>query len=506
MWLRHDLAAGLSVFLVALPLCLGIAMASGAPLYAGLLSGIIGGLVVASISGSSLAVSGPAAGLTTLIAASILSFGDYRIFLLTIVIAGLFQLILGILKLGAIANFFPSAVIKGMLAAIGIILISKQIPLALGYDKPDFWTSGFLELFTSKNLTGNITEFSHHITLTAILITVISLLIMILMQQPFAKKLKVIPAPLLVVIFGIGINLLTTAVSPDIALKPTQLVNIPSNIFASITFPDFSKLFSSAEIWKNGAIIGLLATLETLLCIEAIDKLDIHNRITPVNRELVAQGIGNITCGLLGAIPLTAVVVRGAANVDAGGRTKMSAITHGAFLLLAVLLIPFILNQIPYASLSAILLFTGYNLAKPKLFKNLWALGWKQFLPFLITIIIILLTDLLIGIFIGLLLSIYFIIQNNFKAEYKISRTKINGIETDLIKLNSNVTFLNKVKLKKVLDDLPEYSVLTIDGSESNFIDYDILEIISEFHNKAHDRHIELHLIGIEKVNVTAVH
>lgn len=506
MWLRHDLAAGLSVFLVALPLCLGIAMASGAPLYAGLLSGIIGGLVVASISGSSLAVSGPAAGLTTLIAASILSFGDYRIFLLTIVIAGLFQLILGILKLGAIANFFPSAVIKGMLAAIGIILISKQIPLALGYDKPDFWTSGFLELFTSKNLTGNITEFSHHITLTAIIITVISLLIMILMQQPFAKKLKVIPAPLLVVIFGIGINLLTTAVSPDIALKPTQLVNIPSNIFASITFPDFSKLFSSAEIWKNGAIIGLLATLETLLCIEAIDKLDIHNRITPVNRELVAQGIGNITCGLLGAIPLTAVVVRGAANVDAGGRTKMSAITHGAFLLLAVLLIPFILNLIPYASLSAILLFTGYNLAKPKLFKNLWALGWKQFLPFLITIIIILLTDLLIGIFIGLLLSIYFIIQNNFKAEYKISRTKINGIETDLIKLNSNVTFLNKVKLKKVLDDLPEYSVLTIDGSESNFIDYDILEIISEFHNKAHDRHIELHLIGIEKVNVTAVH
>ena len=421
-------------------------------------------------------------------------------------IAGLFQLILGILKLGAIANFFPSAVIKGMLAAIGIILISKQIPLALGYDKPDFWTSGFLELFTSKNLTGNITEFSHHITLTAIIITVISLLIMILMQQPFAKKIKVIPAPLLVVIFGIGINLLTTAVSPDIALKPTQLVNIPSNIFASITFPDFSKLFSSAEIWKNGAIIGLLATLETLLCIEAIDKLDIHNRITPVNRELVAQGIGNITCGLLGAIPLTAVVVRGAANVDAGGRTKMSAITHGAFLLLAVLLIPFILNQIPYASLSAILLFTGYNLAKPKLFKNLWALGWKQFLPFLITIIIILLTDLLIGIFIGLLLSIYFIIQNNFKAEYKISRTKINGIETDLIKLNSNVTFLNKVKLKKVLDDLPEYSVLTIDGSESNFIDYDILEIISEFHNKAHDRHIELHLIGIEKVNVTAVH
>ena len=326
------------------------------------------------------------------------------------------------------------------------------------------------------------------------------------MQQPFAKKLKVIPAPLLVVIVGIITNILFTTAASDFSLKQTQLVNIPSNIFASITFPDFSKLFSTAEIWKDGLIIGLLATLETLLCIEAVDKLDKANRITPVNRELIAQGIGNMTCGLLGAIPMTAVVVRGAANVDAGGRTKLSAFTHGLFLLLAVLLVPFLLNKIPYASLAAILLITGYNLTKPKLFHNMWSLGWKQFIPFLITILVILSTDLLIGVAIGLLISIYFIVQNNFKAEYKITKSIHLDIENYNIKLNSNVTFLNKVKLRKALDEIPEYSVLTIDGSECNFIDYDILEIVSEFHNKAHDRHIELHLKGIEKVNITAVH
>ncbi len=506
IWLKHDLPAGLSVFLVALPLCLGIALASGAPLYAGLLSGIIGGLVVALISGSQLSVSGPAAGLTTLVAASIISLGDYSVFLLAVMVAGLFQFILGILKLGAIANYFPSSVIKGMLAAIGIILVSKQIPLALGYDQPDFWTSGFVNLFSADNFLGNLSSFSHHITRGAILITVISLSILLLLQQPFAKKLKVIPAPLLVVMVGIITNIFFSNAASDMSLKPTQLVSIPSNIFASITFPDFSKLFTVTEVWKNGLIIGILATLETLLCVEAVDKLDKHNRITPVNRELIAQGIGNMTCGLLGAIPMTAVVVRGAANVDAGGRTKLAAFTHGLFLLLAVLFVPFVLNKIPYASLAAILLITGFNLTKPKLFLNMWSLGWKQFIPFLITVVVILLTDLLIGVSIGLLISIYFIVRNNFKAEYKITKSTQLGVEAHYIKLNSNVTFLNKVNLRKTLDEIPEYSVLTIDGSECNFIDYDILEIVSEYHSKAQDRHIELHLEGIEKVNITAVH
>lgn len=506
MWLRHDLAAGLSVFLVALPLCLGIALASGAPLYAGLLSGIIGGIVVGFISGSSLAVSGPAAGLTTLVAAGISSAGNYRLFLLTVIIAGLFQLILGLLKLGVVANYFPSAVIKGMLAAIGILLIAKQIPLALGYDKPDFWNSGFSSLFSYDNFSGNLSNFSHHISPGAILITVASLIIMLLVQHSIIKNIRAVPAPLLVVLAGIGLNFLFSSTGTTLALQKEQLVHIPENIFAQIQFPDLSQLFADVKPWKDGLLIGLLATLETLLCIEAVDKLDQHNRITPVNRELVAQGIGNMTCGLLGAIPLTAVVVRGAANVDAGARTKLSAVTHGLFLLLAVLLIPFVLNRIPYASLAGILLITGYNLAKPKLFRNMWSLGWKQFLPFLITIIIILATDLLIGVSIGLLLSAYFIIQNNFKAEYRISSTRKDGKEIQLIRLNSNVTFLNKVNLKKVLDEVPEDSTLIIDGSECNFIDYDILEIISEFDTKARDRNISLELKGIKKVNVTAIH
>ena len=441
------------------------------------------------------------AGLTTLVAASIISHGDYKVFLLAVIVAGLFQLLLGVLKLGAFANYFPSSVIKGMLAAIGIMLISKQIPLALGYDRPDFWTSGFLELFSYDNFFERIKNFNYHITKGAILISSVSLIILILFQLPFSNKLSIIPAPLVVVV----ITILTNSDSV-FSLKQSQLVSIQSNIFSNISFPDFSKLFSNIKIWKDGVLIGLLATLETLLSIEAIDKLDRRNRITPVNRELIAQGIGNITCGLVGAIPMTAVVVRGAANVDAGARTKLSAFTHGLFLLLAVLFIPFLLNKIPYASLSAILLITGYNLTNPKLFRNMWSLGWKQFIPFLITIVVILATDLLIGVTIGLMVSIYFIIQNNFKAEYKITTTVQNGIETAYIKLNSNVTFLNKVKLRKALDYIPEYSMLTIDGSECNFIDYDILEIISEYHVKAQYRHIELHLKGIEKVNVMATH
>jgi MFS superfamily sulfate permease-like transporter len=506
IWLRNDLPAGLSVFLVALPLCLGIALASGAPLYAGLVSGMIGGLVVSLLSGSQLAVSGPAAGLTTLVASSIIYLGDYRIFLLSIIVAGLFQFLLGLLRLGIIANYFPSSVIKGMLAAIGIILISKQIPIAIGYDQPDFWTSGFLSLFTGNHFFAGFRQFNLHLTRGAVLISILSIALLILLQLPVARRWKIIPGPLLVVIFGALANIFFSRMAGAFSLKQTQAVHIPSNIFADLVTPDFSKIFSNAYIWKNGIVIGLLASLETLLCIEAIDKLDRRNRITPVNRELIAQGIGNVACGLLGAIPLTAVVVRGSANVDAGARTKLASFTHGLFLLLSVVMVPFLLNKILYSSLAAILLVTGYNLAKPKLFRNMWSLGWKQFVPFMLTIIVILATDLLVGVSIGLLISIYFIVQNNFKAEYKITKVVRNGIESEYIKLNSNVTFLNKVNLRKALDEVPENSILTIDGTDCNFIDYDILEIISEFQVKANDRHIELHLPGIQTVNVTAIH
>ncbi len=504
VWLKHDLPAGLSVFLVALPLCLGVALASGAPLYAGLLSGIIGGMVVSLVSGSALAVSGPAAGLTTLVAASIVSLGDYRVFLLAVVIAGGFQLLLGLLKLGVIANYFPSAVIKGMLAAIGIILISKQVPLALGYDQPDFWRSGFLEIFSKEVFSGDFEFYREHMSLAAICVTLVALTAMGLFQGSHFKRFSFIPAALAAVVAGMLVNMIFTQVSGIYPLKQTQLVNIPLNIAESITFPDFSKLFSTSRIWKDGLFIGLLATLETLLCIEAVDKLDKRHRISPVNRELVAQGIGNVTCGLLGAIPLTAVVVRGAANVQAGGRTKLSSFTHGVFLLIAVVLVPAAINFIPYASLAAVLLVTGYNLTKPSLYVKMWRLGWTQFFPFIITIVIILFTDLLVGVSIGLLISMYYIIQQNFRTEYKITHNTFQGIEHYLIKLNTDVTFLNKVKLRKALDEVPDYSVLTIDGSESDFIDHDILEIISEFDHKARYKHIELHLKGIKKVELMA--
>lgn len=463
-------------------------------------------MVVSLISGSQLAVSGPAAGLTTVVSASILAHGDYRIFLLSVIVAGFFQLLLGLLKLGVIAYYFPSSVIKGMLAAIGIILISKQIPIALGYDQPDFWTSGIFNLFTDQHFITNIGSFNLHISRGVIIIAVISLLILILFQRPSFRKLKVIPASLMVVIVGIITNMIFNSANWGLSLKASQLVHIPSNLFADISFPDFSQIISAKGIVKDGIIIGLLATLETLLCIEAIDKLDRRNRITPVNRELVAQGIGNMTCGLLGAIPITAVVVRGSANVDAGAKTKLSAFTHGLFLLLSVLLIPFILNKIPYASLAAILIITGYNLTKPKLYRNMWSLGWKQFIPFIITIVVIIATDLLIGVIVGLLISVYYIVRSNFKTEFKIAKTISNETETYKIKLNTDVTFLNKANLKKTLDEVPVNSVLTIDGSECNFIDYDILEIISEFENKAKERKIQLNLKGIEKVNVIAIH
>ena len=505
MFKRHDLSAGLTVFLVALPLCLGVALASGAPLYSGILSGIIGGIVVGVLSGSDLAVSGPAAGLTTVVAASIISLGDFQTFLLAVIIAGLFQILLGVLKLGVFASYFPSSVIKGMMAAIGIILISKQIPLALGYNQPDFWTSGFVQIFTSENFLGNLVEFNSHITRGAVFISVISLAILILMKKPQFQKFNKIPAPLLVVIFGILINFLMNYFGSSYALKPNQLVNIPENMFAEIKFPEFSKILSNQEIWKDGILIGILATLETLLCIEAMDKLDRHNRITPVNRELIAQGIGNFLCGLLGAIPITAVVVRGSANIEAGAKTKVSAFMHGVFLLLSVLLIPFLINMIPYASLSAILIITGFGLTRIEIYKHLFKLGLKQFIPFIATIIIILVTDLLIGVSIGLLISIYYIIKENFKENYEIEKTHFQGIDQYKLKLHSNVTFINKVKIKNALDKVPPYSVLTIDGSEVHFIDHDVLEIISDFKNKAHDRHIQLQMINIETVETAAI-
>lgn len=503
-WLKHDLPAGFTVFLVALPLCLGIALASGAPLYAGILSGVIGGLIVSLISGSHLSVSGPAAGLTALVSASIVSLGDFSTFLLAVIIAGLFQIILGVLKLGTLARYFPSSVIKGMLAAIGIILITKQIPLIIGYDQADFWTSEFPHLFSPTNFLGNMDNFRHHITAGVLLVSFTALLILTLWEHPALKKFKALPASLIVIITGLMVSILLA--HTDFSIKGSQMVYIPPNIFSDITFPDFKDLFTNPRILTDGLLIGMLATLESLLCIEALDKMDPHKRVTPINREMIAQGVGNTLCGIFGAIPLTAVIVRGAANINAGARTRMSAFTHGVFLLFAVLFIPFVLNKIPYASLAAILLIVGLGLTKPALYKHMWHLGKKQFLPFLFTIVMVLATDLLIGVAVGLLVSIFFIIQRNFIIDYRLHKTTKEGIETYYVKLNTNVTFLNKVRLRETLEKVPPYSKLTVDGSESSFIDYDVLESISEFAQNAKNKHIELELIGLQTVDVSMTH
>ncbi|HRI20681.1 MAG TPA: SulP family inorganic anion transporter, partial [Panacibacter sp.] len=497
---NHDLPAGLTVFLVALPLCLGIALASGAPLQAGIISGIIGGIIVPLISRSALSVSGPGAGLTTVVAASIAASGSYDAFLLCVIIAGILQLLMGIFRLGGFAGYFPSAVIKGMLSAIGLILISKQIPIALGYEQPDFWSNTFGHIFNLTQFFTDISNINHQSQRGTILITLVSLFLIIFFNHPKYKRLSIIPAPLLVVLAGVGLKILFDYFFPSLQLHHTQLVTVPDPFFANMHFPDWSKFSLEASLWKNGIIIGILATLETLLCIEAIDKLDPYNRLTPANRELMAQGAGNIVCGLLGALPVTAVIVRGSANINAGARSNLSAFLHGLFLLTAVATIPFALNQIPYASLAAILLITGYNLTKPVLYKNIYRLGWNQFMPFAITIIVILFTDLLAGVSIGLILSAYFIIRNNFKAEYKVSEHKIHETAVYTIKLNSMVTFLNKVALNKALDKIPEYSIAVIDGLDSRFIDPDVVEIIMDFESKAHRKHIQLELKGIQKI------
>ena len=523
LFLKHDLSAGLTVFFVALPLCLGIALASGAPLYTGILSGVIGGIVVSLLSGSPLSVSGPAAGLTTVVGALLLSYNNYPMFMAIVVGAGLFQLILGALKLGSIANYFPSSVIKGMLAAIGIILISKQLPVAIGYNHPDFWSKEFINLVTNTHLFTNIEELYANLSTGALLITLFSLTAYYLWEKPFFDKIRFVPVPLFVVGSGIGLQLLFKKFIPGLALNDNQLVRLPDHLFASFVLPDFSVFTQHPNAIVSSLVIGTLASLETLLSVEAIDKLDPWHRTTPTNRELMAQGMGNILCGFAGALPITAVIVRSSANIDAGGRTKMAAFVHGAFMLGAVMLIPFVINLIPLSALASILVVTGFKLTKPKLYKSMFKMSVKQFVPFVITIIMILFTDLLIGVTIGLILAILFIIYKNYKAGYDLKNifflirnkyvadydskqeTRL-GITTYTINLHAKVTFLDKSPIKALLKTIPKYSCVVIDGTASKTIDHDVLEAISEYCENAHRHGIEVKLKNVKRVSLTDIH
>lgn len=498
LYLTKDLLAGLVVFLVALPLCLGISLASGASLFSGVISGIVGGIVVGIISGSPLGVSGPAAGLTVIVFTAIHDIGNFQIFLVAVVLAGIIQVLLSYIGAGKIAFYFPSSVIKGMLAAIGIIIILKQFPHAFGIDK-DYEGDFSFSQSDGENTFSELLQVFNFINPTAFFIGVICLGVLILWEQKYIKRNKIlnlIPAPLICVILGIIIN---EMLPEGTKLTGEHLVSLPvshslSEFFGFFTFPDWGGL-TNPIVWKTAFVLAIIASLETLLCVEAADKIDPLKRITPTNRELLAQGIGNITSGLIGGIPLTQVVVRTSANVNAGGRTKFSAIFHGIFLLICAALLGSVLNKIPLAALAAVLITVGYKLAKPSLFKEVFREGQDQFVPFIITIIAIVLTDLLKGIGVGLAVGIIYVIYTNFKS----SVSHIRDGKNVLIKFNKDVFFYNRADIVKVLASIQEGETVYIDGAAIDFIDHDIFMTIDDFAKSAKNRNIKVELKGITR-------
>ncbi|MBK6574571.1 MAG: SulP family inorganic anion transporter [Saprospiraceae bacterium] len=481
-----DIQAGLVVFLVALPLCLGIALASGAPLFAGIISGVIGGIVVGFLSNSQLSVTGPAAGLTAIILVAISSLGDYSAFLMAVVIAGLIQLVLGFAKSGTISNYFPSNVIEGMLTAIGIIIILKQIPHAIGYDKDNEGDFFFIEKDTGHNTFSGIIDavnFSHP---GAVIVSLVSIAILISFNKiNLLKKIKIIPGALVVVVSGIVLNEIFRHFLPEYLISSEHLVSLPmpgsvEEFLGQFSFPAIESILRP-DVWIVGLTIAIVASIETLLCIEASDRLDPLKRFTNTNTELIAQGAGNILSGLIGGIPMTSVIVRTSANINSGARTKLSAISHGIFLLLAVLIIPGLLNKIPLASLAAVLIMIGLKLASPAVFKHMWESGKYQFFPFLITVLAVVFTDLLKGVGIGLIVSIFFILRANLKLAYFFKREKYHEGDVITMKLAQEVSFLNKAAIKQTLNHLPENSKLLIDASDTFYIDHDVLQLIREF-------------------------
>ena len=478
-----DFPASIVVFLVALPLCLGIALGSNAPLFSGLIGGIVGGIVVGTLSGSQLSVTGPAAGLTAIVAVAIGRLQVFDAFLVAVVLGGVIQIILGYVKAGVLGDYIPSSVIKGMLAAIGLILILKQIPHFVGYEA-DFLGDEAFEQKDGKNTFSELLFSLRHVLPVAFAIGIFSILLQVLWDKVLVKKiktLKLVPAPLVVVLAGIGINEALKLRFPELALGKFHLVNIPvADSFAQFTsfftFPDFRHL-ANYQVWTTALTLAIVASLETLLNIEASDDLDPYQRVSPTNRELKAQGVGNIVSGMIGGLPLTSVIVRTSAGINAGARTKMSAIMHGLFLLLCVAFIPSLLNYIPYASLAAILIYTGYKLAKISIFKDFYSKGWNQFLPFVITILAILFTDLLIGIIVGCCVGLFFLLRSNFKSAVLV----VNDDNKYLFRLRKDVSFLNKPIIKSKLEQVPEDSYVLIDAARADFIDRDVIEVIEDF-------------------------
>ena len=502
--LRYDAPSGLVVFLIALPLCLGIALASGAPLFSGLIAGIVGGLVIGSLSGSHTSVSGPAAGLTAVVLVAIQQLGSFEIFLAAVVLAGIFQLVLGFVRAGSIANFFPSSVIKGMLTGIGIIIILKQIPHALGYDKDAEGDMYFAEpdgANTFSSIWQSITQFIHP---GATLVALISIGLMLMWERPAIKKrLGAIPAALMAVLTGVLLNELLKTWGDPWAIRTEHLVNIPiaENFGAFIgqfTLPDFTQ-FTNPKVFTVALTICAVASVETLLCLEAVDKIDPFSRYSNPDRELRAQGIGNIVSGLIGGLPVTSVIVRSSANINAGIRSKMSASLHGVLLLVCAALIPSLLNLIPLSALAAVLILTGYKLAKVSIFKEMWQNGKFQWWPFIITVVAVVFTDLLTGVGIGLVASVIAILWGNLNNSYLFHREEYHEGDLIRIQLSQEVSFLNKASIKNTLETLPNNSKVLIDAADTAYIDFDVLEIIREYAaQKAPQKNVQVMLNGFK--------
>lgn len=491
-----DIPSSIVVFLVALPLCLGVAVASDAAPITGIIAGMVGGIVIGLLSNSQLSVSGPAAGLTAIVASAIGKLPTYEVFLVAVVLAGAFQVILGFAKAGVIGDFIPNSVIKAMLAAIGIILILKQFPHLIGYDVDPEGDESFLQKDNENTFSELLNAFTKF-TPGAVIIGLVSVGILILFERKFIKKNRIfqlIPGPLVVVVAGILLNLLFITSFPDLALSADHLVqldifNNPIAFFKALPSPDFSGILNK-DVFIIAITIAIVASIETLLSIEAVDKIDPQKRISPTNRELKAQGIGNMVSGLLGGLPVTSVIVRSSANVSSGAVSKLSTIAHGVWLMLAVLFIPGLLNLIPLSALAAVLILTGYKLAKISIFKEYYRKGWNQFIPFIVTIVAILLTDLLIGILIGLMVGVYFVLRTNYKS----SIFTIKDEHRYLIRFRKEVTFLNKAALKANLEKIPDNTSVLIDATKSEFIDNDIVDLVNDFIINAETRGVRVYI------------
>jgi MFS superfamily sulfate permease-like transporter len=502
--LKSDFASGLVVFLVALPLCLGIALASGAPLFSGIISGVIGGIVVGYLSKSHLSVSGPAAGLTAIILTAITDFGAFDIFLTAVLIAGFIQLGLGFIKAGSISNYFPTNVIEGMLAGIGVIIILKQLPHAFGYDADFEGDQSFVQR-NGDNSFSSLFEVFNHVQFGAIIITIVSLIILISWDRvPFLKKLKLVPGALIAVASGIILNEIFISTGSPLAISSEHLVSLPvptsfDELKSIIVTPNFSG-FTNPKVWIVGMTIAVVASIETLLCIEASDRMDQQKRYTDTNVELKAQGIGNILSSLIGGLPMTSVVVRTSANNAAGAKSKMSSIIHGVLLLISVLAIPVILNKIPLATLATILILVGYKLAKPATFIHFWEKGKYQFIPFIATLVAVVTTDLLKGVALGIVISIIFILKGNLKRAYSFKKEEYVDGDIIHIDLAQEVSFLNKAAIKSTLNDIPENSKVIINAHDTVYIAHDILDLIKEFkETRAIDENIKVKLKGFKK-------